>query len=224
MKIAALVDTFATQINPAVWGSYGAASWEAGRLRCDSTQAYAGVYSLTSYDLHESSFTVQVVAPPAAVSRETSVTLTGAGGNGAVFAVVNSPRQLLMRRKQAGNTDNWATYDPAAHAWLRVRLTGTTLFFEGSSDGTSWTVLSSIAMTADLSACEIELSVGQWAAEADVQPGYFDNVNNPPAAVGWPKVWTGSAWAKKPAKVWTGSAWVQKPVKVWTGTAWKTVA
>lgn len=41
---------------------------------------------------------------------------------------------------------------------------------------------------------------------------------------GYPKVWTGSAWASKPAKVWNGSAWVTKPVKVWTGSTWKTVS
>lgn len=40
---------------------------------------------------------------------------------------------------------------------------------------------------------------------------------------GRPKVWTGSAWAQKPAKVWTGSAWVEKPVKYWDGTTWVTV-
>jgi hypothetical protein len=34
------------------------------------------------------------------------------------------------------------------------------------------------------------------------------------------KVWSGSAWAEKPAKVWSGSAWVTKPVKVWDGSAW----
>jgi len=36
------------------------------------------------------------------------------------------------------------------------------------------------------------------------------------------KVWSGSAWAEKPAKVWNGSAWVTKPAKVWTGSTWKT--
>ena len=34
------------------------------------------------------------------------------------------------------------------------------------------------------------------------------------------KVWSGSAWAEKPAKVWNGSAWVTRPVKVWDGSAW----
>ena len=34
------------------------------------------------------------------------------------------------------------------------------------------------------------------------------------------KIWSGSAWAEKPAKVWSGSAWVTKPAKVWTGSAW----
>jgi hypothetical protein len=33
-------------------------------------------------------------------------------------------------------------------------------------------------------------------------------------------VWTGTAWAGKPAKVWTGSAWVPKPVKLWNGSSW----
>jgi hypothetical protein len=37
---------------------------------------------------------------------------------------------------------------------------------------------------------------------------------------GTAKVWTGSAWADKPAKVWTGSAWTTKPIKVWNGSAW----
>jgi len=40
---------------------------------------------------------------------------------------------------------------------------------------------------------------------------------------GYPKVWTGSTWALKPAKVWTGTSWATKPVKVWTGSTWKTV-
>lgn len=44
---------------------------------------------------------------------------------------------------------------------------------------------------------------------------------DPPAGTGLVKVWTGSAWAEKPAKVWTGSAWVTKPVKFWTGSAWE---
>lgn len=45
---------------------------------------------------------------------------------------------------------------------------------------------------------------------------------SPPVAAGIAgvKVWSGSAWADKPAKVWSGSAWVQKPVKTWNGTSW----
>jgi hypothetical protein len=43
-------------------------------------------------------------------------------------------------------------------------------------------------------------------------------------SIGRPKVWTGSAWVKKPAKVWNGSAWVEKPVKVYNGSTWVTVS
>jgi len=41
-----------------------------------------------------------------------------------------------------------------------------------------------------------------------------------PPPTGRLKVWSGSAWALKPAKVWSGSAWVTKPAKVWNGSAW----
>ena len=34
------------------------------------------------------------------------------------------------------------------------------------------------------------------------------------------KVWTGSAWVRKPTKVWTGSAWVAKPLFYWNGSQW----
>jgi hypothetical protein len=41
-----------------------------------------------------------------------------------------------------------------------------------------------------------------------------------PPSAGRAKVWTGSAWAQKPAKFWNGSGWATKPVKVWNGSAW----
>lgn len=35
------------------------------------------------------------------------------------------------------------------------------------------------------------------------------------------KVWTGAAFAEKPAKVWNGSQWIEKIVKAWNGSSWK---
>ena len=63
-----------------------------------------------------------------------------------------------------------------------------------------------------------DVNTGNWIAYTlSVPPG------GAPAPEGKSKVWTGSAFEKKPAKVWTGSAWVEKPVKVWTGSVWKTL-
>lgn len=39
---------------------------------------------------------------------------------------------------------------------------------------------------------------------------------------GYLPVWTGAAYARKPAKVWTGAAWVIKPAKRWTSSLWST--
>jgi hypothetical protein len=51
----------------------------------------------------------------------------------------------------------------------------------------------------------------------------YVRVTEGPGPLGWPQVWTGSAWVRKPVKVWTGSAWVTKPMKRWDGTTWKLV-
>jgi len=221
-KMETLSDDFATQINPSVWGSYNSVSWEAGRVRAVSVQAYSGVYTLSSFDLRESYAFAKVTPPPAATSRETMLSLSAAvHTEGVYFGVVGSPRSLMFRRR-IGNvdTDSYAAYDPVQHVWLRVRLIGTTAYWDTAPDGVTWTNRFSITTTSNLSAVQFEMSVGQWAAETDTQPGYFDNVNVVPITGGRPKVWTGSAWANKPAKVWTGSAWVEKPVKVWSGSAW----
>jgi hypothetical protein len=222
-KIETLKDTFDTAINPAVWGTYGQVSVESGRLRMNSITAYSGAYTQDRYDLRESAVAVQIAPAPFAPSREFSVTVTSITGDGALMAITGQYGTLFMRRKQSGNTDSYGDYNPA-DVWFRIRMTGTTLYWETSPNGFTWTTQWSATTSSDLSAVQLELSLGHWGTEVGEPPGYFDNVNTLPAATGWPKVWTGSAWTKKPAKVWTGSAWVQKPVKVWTGSAWKTVA
>jgi hypothetical protein len=47
-----------------------------------------------------------------------------------------------------------------------------------------------------------------------------DYFAEPTPSGGSVKVWTGIAWAAKPAKVWSGTAWISKPAKTWNGTAW----
>ena len=223
-KTETLTDTFET-LDAGKWGSYGTATVEGGRAKLVSIQAYSGLYSLSKYDLRESMVFAKVTPPPAAGSRETTLSASTAGGtDGAFFGITSSPPGLMMRRRVANvNTDSFLGYDPVEHAWLRIRLVGTSLYWDTSPDGVTWTNRHLLNTTAVLSQVQVELSCGQWATEADTQPGYFDNLNVPGVAGGRPKVWNGSAWVAKPVKVWNGSVWVEKPMKVWNGSAWELV-
>jgi hypothetical protein len=60
-----------------------------------------------------------------------------------------------------------------------------------------------------------------WAFQP-ILPAAQLSASSPPATAGYAKIWTGTAWEKKPVKIWNGTQWVIKPVKHWTGTAWTT--
>lgn len=49
---------------------------------------------------------------------------------------------------------------------------------------------------------------------------FFGQLPSVPTETGLIGVWTGAAWAKKPAKVFQGGSWTQKPVKRWNGSGW----
>lgn len=227
-KAHLLTDTFDTLDTATKWNTFGTPSVSGGilNLPCVSN-VYSGVGTKTFYDLTESSLYVKVM-PPATpgTTRETAVSCSNSGNtyNIGMYVVETAPT-LLMRLKQASvNSDATLPYDPVAHAWFRLRIEGSTGYWDTSPDGITWVNRRSAAVTpAQFMAITPELSVGQYTDLGTYPVGYMDNLNIPPSVGSRPKVWTGSAWEKKPAKVWNGSAWVEKPMKVWTGSTWKTL-
>lgn len=226
-KAETLTDTFDTLDTATKWNTFGTPSATAGQLVLPSTgTAYSGVSSKNAFDLTESSVYVKAIPPPTpSVSRETSFAMYDTGNvNGMGMYVLTTTPDLMMRLRQAStnNETSISPYNPVAHAWFRMRIVGSTGYWDTSPDGITWTNRRTAALTpANFRALTVELSVGQWS-DLGASTGYMDNLNVPPVVTtGRPKVWTGSAWAQKPAKVWTGSAWVEKPVKVWTGSSWK---
>lgn len=234
-KMSTLADTFDTAVNPAVWTSSGTTGWDASGKRAAVTELssnYSRLISAIAYDLTESALFAKVT-PPAAYTNSTETVLAAkyAGGpfdpDGVYILIVgeSGPPALVFRLRQgAANDETYnMSYDPVAHAYLRIRHSGSTLYWDTSPDGSTWTnQRTKGSVTLGLTSVYAELQVGQWSAQATQQPGYFDNVNTVPAAAGGrPKVYTAGSWQKKPAKVYNGSAWVEKPWKVWTGSTWK---
>lgn len=233
-KAATLIDTFDTAVDYGKWSNayphMGATPVvESGRLKLQYTGTqYCGLISRDMFDLTESGVFAQVVAPTEGFSsRETGILLRSGGGDHAMLMIVRgaSPPGILLRlRQNSSNSDSTlANYDPVAHAWFRMRIVGSTGYWDTSPDGTTWTNRRTVALTpANFAAVTVGVETGQYVDNGTYPVAYFDDLNTTPG-LGRPKVWTGSAWVPKPMKVWTGSAWVTKPVKTWTGSAWETI-
>ncbi|UDM00080.1 hypothetical protein [Streptomyces longhuiensis] len=146
---ATLADDFNDGVtSPAKWpDSYesGGYSETGGRARIACTTAYNAYASAEAYRLRESHVHVRMWPPAAggATAEAWSQLLvqTATPGTDAVFEVSAVTGNLVMavRTGYYDPAQVAITYDPVAHAWLRIRETGGSLFWDTSPDGITWT-------------------------------------------------------------------------------------
>lgn len=142
-----LVDAFDDGVrDPVLWPqSYGDPVESGGRARVPCAAGYAAYRSASIYTLSRSQVSMRVFAPAAggASSAACSVlVLSDTGGTDAGFLIdaAQSAMGLYLRVGYADGGALFPSYDPVAHAWLRLREDGGSLYWETSPDGLSWTV------------------------------------------------------------------------------------
>lgn len=146
--LSALVDDFDDDsIDTARWpNNYGGVAESGGRfvIDCDSGQ-WSGLKSAAAYTL-DGSFVLLRAYPPAANTATVSylsvlVTTTVAGTDAGFNIDTASGGIAFMSRVGFSDPDAvFDTYSPTDHAWLRLRESGGTLYWETSPDGQAWTV------------------------------------------------------------------------------------
>jgi hypothetical protein len=162
--VGTLTDDFDDDaIDPVKWpDSYGTRSETGGRARvaCDiNFNAYA---SAEGWTLEGSSAHVQLFPPAgggAAAEAWAQLLITSTTAGTDAIIEVNAATGTLGMAVRTGFFDPGATsltYDPVAHAWLRLREAGGDLFWETSADGISW-----VTRRTDTSPA--------WVADADLQ-------------------------------------------------------
>jgi hypothetical protein len=150
-----LVDAFDDgTLDPTRWSqSYGDPVEQGGRLKVPCTTGYAGARTASIYTLEWSQVAARVY-PPAAGGASTAavsfLVLSDVGGTDAGFLVdrAQGAMGLYSRVGYADGAALFPTYDPVAHAWLRLREDAGTLYWEASPDGRTWTVLRTAASPA----------------------------------------------------------------------------
>lgn len=185
--IGTLTDTFDDGTVDAVkWpNSYGPISETGGRARVTCDTGYTGFKSATGYTLTGSGFALRAWPPAAGggTSAASSILiLTTVGGTDAGF-IIDAAQTALGIYLRSGYFDPapvFLTYDPVAHAWLRLTESAGGVTWDTSPDGVTWTTRRTAATPA-------------WAADTDLafvleahrdagtnDFAEFDNLNIPP--------------------------------------------
>lgn len=148
---ADLTDTFDDGVvDPVKWpdtynsGPGGLPVETGGRARVPCDTGFAALASADIYRLEGSHALVQAFPPPGAGMLDAYcqlLILSSVVGTQIVFEI-DAITRLLMMTVHVNYTDEGGRtipYDPAAHAWLRVREDAGTLYWETSPDGRTWT-------------------------------------------------------------------------------------
>lgn len=143
-----------------------------GRLRFRNTFPQGQIRSTTTASLLNKTFTMYGLQWPIGSAGDSykarGVLLQSVRRPGTDFMQLAKIGSSLITRTSPGIAAAF-TFDAVAHANLRMRCTGTQVFFEGSANGTAWTAINQMALPA-------------WAAQNDVFAMVYGGCSSQPVA------------------------------------------
>lgn len=185
----ALISTLADDFNdgvvdPAKWpNSFGTYSETGGRARISCDTGFNAYSSALKYTLAGSSVYLRGYAPAAGgASTEAWAQVlikSSTGGTDLGFELRALTGQLVMFSR-TGYFDAGAVlipYDATAHAWLRVRETGGTVFWDTSPDAAAWTNRRTLGSPAWVGDTNLEFQLIAHRSDGTNDYAEFDNVN-----------------------------------------------
>jgi cytochrome c5 len=180
-SLSTLVDNFNDSIIGANWGnSYGSVTESSGKAHVPCTTGFAGYQTAYSWTLAGASFYVAVTTTPAASTATeayASVFVNApdiATSGTRIGFVINKVTGLLKFSSEVAYFDAGATtvtYNSTTHKFLRLREDGTNVYWDTSSDGSTWTNRRTLAtpawVTASVDTCALDLSAHRDAGTSD---------------------------------------------------------
>lgn len=177
-SLSTLIDNFNDGVIAPDWGnSYGGVSETGGKARIPCSTGFAGYQTAYSWTLAGASLFVKVVTVPAASTATEAycgVLVNGDASGTRIGFTVKAVGTLLRMQSDSGYFDPGAveiTYDPVAHAFLRLREDGTNVYWDTSPDGTTWTNRRTLASPAWIAAaidtCALDMSAHRDAGTDD---------------------------------------------------------
>lgn len=133
------------------------------------SQAYLQVTTVTSGGTDaDSIFLISAEATPLATIGAT---------NG--FRFIKERATIYAQRIVAGVITSVAStaYNGTTHAWWKIRESGGTIYWEVSTDGTTWNSFASYAHSMNIGAMYVHIGAACYKAETNPGNFFFDNFN-----------------------------------------------
>lgn len=177
-SLSTLTDNFNDGTIGADWGnSYGGTYESGGVAHVPCTTGFAGLQTAYAWTFAGASFFVKVPSVPAASTATEAycgVLVNGDASGTRLGFTIKAVGNLLRMQSDSGYFDAAAveiTYDPVAHAFLRLREDGTNVYWDTSPDGSTWTNRRTLASPAWIAAavdsCALDLSAHRDAGTND---------------------------------------------------------
>lgn len=185
--INTLVDNFNDNtVDTGLWpNNYGTYQETGGQAQVACTTSFSGYRSAPAWTLTGSSLLLQMYPPPAAGAGSATssmfITSTTAGTDaGFLVDTVFSAMGCYLRVAGSDPAPVFLTYNPTSHAWLRVRETAGTLYWETSPDATTWTIQRTATTPAWAPNPDLALVLEAHRDAGTNNFAAYDNVNVPP--------------------------------------------
>ncbi len=181
-----LTDDFVTQLAPlwSSWADGGNTIAETGGAVVITTDGvggnYCGLETNHLYDLRDDAIYVDASTVPMTTGFVTwaQAMVPGDGETRLEFNVEANQLQMLQKIASTNVDSKSITYDPAAHRFWRFRVAGTTVYFETSPDGATWTAQLQATAKIDLSALHFVFGAGEYKT-LSTTTAKFGSVNLP---------------------------------------------
>lgn len=186
--LSTLVDNFNDNSVGPNWGnSYGGVSETGGKARVPCVAGtFAGYQTAKDWTLAGSSAFVQLplaaAANGASTEAQTAFNIIQATAGTSIAININTVANTIRFENNVAYSDGSAvslTYSAVTHLWLRIRETGGTLFWDTSTDGSSWTNRRSIStpgwVTSSVDAVAVEMY--SWRNNGSTNFAEWDNFN-----------------------------------------------
>ena len=151
-KMETLRDDFGSgTLDTGKWTNAIGASIDTGRLKLSRASGNAGLEATTTYDITGSSVAYKLTLDSGILTEQwhsvympfgTAASDPDINGVGFQFSTDSFGAYLACRfvKDNTFQPNVSLTYDPVAHAWLRVRESAGVLYWETSPDGLLWTI------------------------------------------------------------------------------------